>query len=197
MQNERNGIVSVDRTLEAQHAKQRGTTLVEMAISTSLIVAVLGITYTAADVVNSVNKNDQAKLKQEVGYRDVLYRLRQELRHCSTDKDPRTNLPRWEITTDANGRQKLRVQKIIGARLVAGELEPKWSSDIEFWVEPDGRVARREDGRVRHLGGGFKTMYFQVTDKGAFKLTAVTRWKHPKTGQWKDVTHDIEVKPLN
>lgn len=176
---------------------ERGTTIVELAVSSSLIVAVLGITYTAADVVNSVNRTDQAKLKQEVGYRTVLDKIERELLASTTKRDPRTNLFRYEITNDAAGNQHLRIQKVVGARLVAGEIEPVWSSDIEWYAGVKGEVCRKQDGKVDRFGSGFQGLFFEVTDQGEFVVTATNRWRNPKSSKWSEETHKLKVRPLN
>lgn len=185
------------RGTPTQRDSERGTTLVEIAVSTSLIFAVLGITYTAADVVNTVNRADQAKLRQEVGYREVLERIERELLASTTQRDPRSNLHRYEITSDSSGRQHLRIQKVVGARLVAGEIEPVWSSDIEWFCNDDGQVCRTQDDETRRFGSGFQGLYFEVTDQGEFIVTATNRWRQPKSGRWTEDTHKLKVRPLN
>lgn len=177
--------------------KERGTTVVELAVSASLIVAVLGITYTAADVVNSVNRTDQAKLRQEVSYRTILEKIERELLASTTKRDPRTNLFRYEITNDAEGNQHLRIQKVVGARLVSGEIEPVWSSDIEWFGNGKGQVCRKQDKDTKSFGSGFQGLFFDVTDQGEFVVTATNRWRHPKSGRWTEETHKLKVRPLN
>ncbi len=176
---------------------ERGTTIVELAVSTSLIVAVLGITFTAADVVNSVNRTDQAKLRQEVGYREILERIERELLASTTRRDPVRNLHRYEITSDASGRQHLRIQKVVGAKLSGGELEPVWSSDIEWFANDQGRICRVQDGETQRFGTGFVGLFFDVTDQGEFLVTTTNRWRNPRSGAWTEDTHKIKVRPLN
>ena len=183
--------------LSTTRRSERGTTLIELAVSSSLIVAVLGITYAAADVVNTVNRTDQAKLRQEVGYREILERVERELLASTTQRDPRSNLHRFEITSDSNGRQHLRIQKVVGARLVGIEIEPIWSSDIEWFCNDAGQVCRTQDGETARFGSGFQGLFFEATDQGAFVVTATNRWRHPKSGRWTEDTHKLKVRPLN
>lgn len=176
---------------------ERGMGLVEMAISVSLTVAILGVTYTAADVVHSVNRWDQAKLKQDVAFRDALRLLRKELKMASVERDPKTNQSRYRIYTNAKGQMVLRIQTVSGAKIVSGELEPDWSSDISFHVDAKGRLVRTQDGEARIMGSGFKGMYFEVTDKGFFRITAEMEILHPKTHKPMLITKVFDVKPLN
>ncbi|MCA8970238.1 MAG: hypothetical protein KDC95_10655 [Planctomycetes bacterium] len=178
-------------------AHERGTTVIELAVSASLIVAVLGITFTAADVVNSVNRTDQAKLRQEVGYREILERIERELLASTTKRDPRTNLHRYEISSDAAGRQHLRIQQVAGAKMSNGEVEPIWSSDIEWYADEAGHVCRTQDGETTRFGTGFVGLFFEVTDQGEFVVTTTNRWRNPRSGSWTEDTHKVKVRPLN
>ncbi len=176
---------------------ERGLGLVEMAISVSLTVAILGITYTAADVVHSVNRWDQAKLKQDVAFRDALRSLRKELKMASVERDPKTNQSHYRIFTNGKGQMVLSIQTVSGAKIVSGELEPVWSSDISFHVDDKGHLIRAQDGIARIMGSGFKSMYFEVTDKGLFRVTSELEIKHPKTHKLMLVSKVFDVKPLN
>ncbi|GEM_PF-6228307 len=188
---------AIPNPIGATREGERGLGLVEMAVSVSLTVAILGITYTAADVVHSVNRWDQAKLKQDVAFRDALRSLRKELKMASVERDPITNQNRYRIFTNGKGQMVLSIQTVSGAQIASGELEPVWSSDITFNVDAKGHLIRTQDGVARILGSGFRNMYFEVTDKGMFKVTAELEIKHPKTNKMMLVTKVFEVKPLN
>ena len=176
---------------------ESGTSIVELSVSASLIVAVLGITYTAADVLHSVQRTDQKRLRQEVSARDALARIKADLRASSVDRDPRTQLPRFEIMSGASGQQRLRLQRIQGARVVNGELQATWSSDIEYWVDGEGRLVRLQDGKREALGRGFKSLFVEVSARGLFRVLAIGKWRHPQSGKWKEETHEVRVRPLN
>ena len=176
---------------------ETGTTIVELSVSASLIVAVLGITYTAADVVHSVQRSDQQRLHQELGAREALKRIEADLRASSIDRDPVSQLHRFEITSGTSGQQRLRLQRIEGAKLISGELQATWSSDIEYWVDNEGRLLRAQDNKHECLGRGFKSLFFEVSPQGLFRVLAVGKWRHPRSGKWREETHEIRVRPLN
>lgn len=174
---------------------ETGVTLVEMMVSTVLFVGVMVLTYSTVVVVDSVTRQSEAETRQEESFRLALARLRGELRYATTENDPRTNQPRFEIRKDARGRDVLRYHRLAGARLVAGEMQPIWSGPIEISLDDEGRVLRTEGRRRRVLGTGVKDLHFEVTASGRFRVTCVTTVRDPRTGKRRDVTHRLVVKP--
>lgn len=174
---------------------QRGMTLVEMMIASVLLVAVVMMTYTTTVVVTQYNQRNDAQLEQETSYRRVLEKVRAELLDTTTERDPKTNLPRYSIS-QVDGRDQLSFQKLVGATTVNGELTPLWSSNIVISYDADGNVARSQDGESVTIASGIKELRFtQVGD--SFRIDCVTSWRDPKTGKHKDVDHAMQVKPLN
>lgn len=180
---------------EAIRVPAAGVTLVEMMVSTVLFVGVMVLTYSTVVVVDTVTRQSEAESRQEESFRLALARLRGELRYATTENDPRTNRPRFEIRKDAKGRDVLRYQRLAGAQLVAGEMQPVWSDPIEISLDDRGRVLRTEGDRRRVLGTGVKDLRFEVTASGRFRVTCVTTVRDPRTGKRRDVTHRLVVKP--
>lgn len=178
-------------------AGERGVGLLEAAISTSLIVAILGMVYTTADVASSVSRWDAARLREEVTYREAFHRMREELMNSTMQRDPKTNLPRYAIITQADGTQTLRFQKVAAARFQNGEIEAVWSSNIEYRVDSRGMLTRTQDGRTDILGAGFESMTFAGTDRGTFQIVARTIQRNFKSGTSQTVTHDMHIAPVN
>jgi len=174
---------------------ERGMTLVEMIIASVLFVAVVMMTYTTTIVVTKYNQRNDAQLRQETSYRRVLEKLRAELVDATTEKDPKTNLPRFSIS-QVNGRDQLSFQKLIGATTVNGELTPLWSTNIAISSDAKGNVVRTQDGEGVTIASGIKELRFSQVGDG-FKIDCVTSWRDPKTGKHKDVSHAMQVKPLN
>jgi hypothetical protein len=176
---------------------ERGVGLLEAAISTSLIVAILGMVYTTADVASSVNRWDAARLREEVTYREAFHRMREELMNSTMQKDPRTNLPRYSILAGPDGRQTLRFQKLAAARFEDGEIEAVWSTNIEYRVDSTGVLTRTQDGRTDLVGAGFESMTFAATERGSFKIVARTVQKSFKNGAPQTATHEMDIAPAN
>jgi hypothetical protein len=160
--------------------RERGVSLVEMAISTSLLVAILGMIYTTADVASSVSRSDAAKMRGEVAYRDAFYRMRGELVNATMQKDPHSNLPRYSIFFDTDG-----------------EVVPVWSTSIEYRVDTQGLLTRRQDGHTDVIGAGFTSMTFVATERGSFHVTATTMQLEPQSGVSENLTHEMDIAPVN
>ena len=174
---------------------ERGMTLVEMTIASVLLVAVVMMTYTTTVVVTKYNQRNDAQLRQESSYRRVLEKLRGELRDTTAQRDPKTNLPRFSIS-QVDGRDQLSFQKLVGATTVNGELTPLWSTNIVISYDATGTVYRTQDGQSVPIASGIKRLEFKE-GSGNFEINCVTSWRDPKTGKSKDISHGMQVKPLN
>lgn len=178
-------------------ARQGGFTIVEMTIATFLFLGVIVLTYSATTTVTKYNQRNEAEFDQEMSYRHVLDQLRDDLRQSTTERDPRTNLPRYQILTDGSGRKSLSFQKLVGATTVNGEISPRWSSAIVISYDDKGYVYRTQDNKSVVIGSGVESMDFVKTPEGKFGVMVVTPWRDPETGVEKDVSHDMFVRPLN
>ena len=183
-------------TLRNQVDAERGMTLVEVTIASTLIIAILGLTHSSALAVHEANQFGEAKMAREATSRDVLAKVGEELKGATLPRDPRTN--QYRYTIDNSGTPpKLTFQVLAGAQMVGTEIQAIWSSDIVITTSNDGVLTRTQNGRVTVLGRRIKTMTFETTLTGKFKLTAVTEQLNRKTGKLVDVADFVYIQPDN
>lgn len=176
---------------------ERGFTMVEMAVAATLLVGVIGLTSGVIQSMQTIHKQSEADLAQTAHLWKILQELRDELRDATLENDPATNQPRWRVDVDGSGRQTLHFQKLEGARMVADEVQPQWSTDIAITALPDGRVVRTQDGQSRVLGSGVASIAFEATASGRFRIVCVTEQRDPRTGRVTQRTQDLHVRPTN
>ena len=177
------------------HSRQAGLTLVEVTVSCILIAAIVGFTLASVAAIHNVGQQNEARTREEGGYRSVLAQLREELADTTTDMDAITNELRYGIVTDANGKQVLRIRKLNGATLTNGELQASWSGWITWTVQPDGFVVRNEGTNNRIIGSGIKEMRYVVTPNGRFEVTVVTNMHNPVNGRVEERTYREWILP--
>ena len=177
-----------------QHGEQ-GFTLVEAATSVSLLVAILGVTYVTADAVTTVNRANQSKLKEDVGFRRSLHGLRDELRLTSTEPDPKTNVKRYSITAHGNS-QMIKFQTLVGATMQNQEAVPVWSTPITVLINDKSQLVRIQDGKRRVIASGYLGIWFNVTVRGTFVVATKTYQRDPKSGERIIVNRKYEVRAL-
>jgi hypothetical protein len=177
------------------HSRQAGLTLVEVTVSCILIAAIVGFTMASVAAINNVGQQNDVRTREQGGYRSVLAQLRDELADTTTDMDPITNELRYGIVTDANGKQVLRIRKLVGATLSNGELQATWSGWITWTVRPDGFVVRDDGSNTRIVGSGIKEMRYVVTPNGRFEVNVVTTLHNPANGRLEERTYREWILP--
>ena len=186
---------SVDKQQD-QHQNQSGMTIVELGIASVLVLAIIGLTHSSTIAVHSATQYSEKRLAQEASSRTVLETIKRDLRDATVEKDPKTNLYRYSISTNKWLKQQLDFQKLEGADIVGTEVEPVWSSSITLTVNDKNQVVRTQDGNTRILGVGVKDIFFETTLSGKFKVTAVTS-RPDRKGKTMDVHEVMYVKPKN
>lgn len=176
------------------HSRQAGLTLVEVIISCVLIAAIVAFTLASVTAVHNVGQQNDTRNREQGSYRNVMAQLREELADTSTDMDPITNELRYAIVT-ANGRQVLRIRKLINATLSNGELQGVWSDWVTWSVRTDGIVERAEGTNTRIIGSGIKELRYTVTSNGRFQVTCITSVRNPGSGAVEERTYNQWIVP--
>lgn len=176
---------------------EKGLTIIEVCVASVLLVFMTSISYGAITFLHAASGYGDAKLRQEASYREVLHRVREELRQATLDNDPRTGQPRWRIGTDAAGRPTLSFQKVAGAAMIGNELQLAWSPPVTFGTSEAGEFWRQEQGGPRQvLARGIVSADFAVVGL-SFRMTMITRVRDRRDGSVKDYTDQINVRPAN
>ena len=173
-----------------------GFTLVEVVITMVLTFVLAGLGYGAVVFLHSAASYNEAKLRQESSYRDVLHFLREELRMSSLDPDPATGLLRYRIETGAGGRKTLVYRRIEGARAVGNDLRTIWSPEIRIGVDANGILSRTVAGQPEILAHNIKNLDFAV-ESNAFVLAITVEVSDRRSGSSKPVTETIQIRPSN
>lgn len=175
---------------------EQGFTLVELLIAVVLTFVMAGLGYGAVVFLHSATSYNEAKLKQDAGFRDVLHFLREELQMASLDPDPGTGLPRWRIDTAPSGKKVLVFRRIEGARVVGNDLQTIWSPEIRIGADANGILTRTIGGRQEVLAHGIKNLDFTV-EPAAFLIALTTEVVDRRTGKAKEATETLRIRPAN
>lgn len=177
--------------------RECGATIAETMIALAVLVAILVLVGGAAVSITGMQRQSQARLKAQSSSRMLLGRLRDELLTCTAEKDPATDLFRFEAFTDGNGKTALRFQVLEGGRMDGGELAPVWSGWIEYHVGQDGVVTRTQDGRSSTVATGIDAIDLALTPAQRFQVSCTTIYNDPGTGQPVRNVETEVVAPLN
>lgn len=158
-------------TQPAGDRRQDGMTLVETLVSLVVLVALMVLIGGAAVSITGMQQQSQVRLKAHEASRVLLGKLREELSACTAEKDLETDLFRFEAFVDANGKTAIRLQTLAGTRMAGGELVGLWSSWIEYHVQPDGVVVRRQDGKETVVVRGIESIGLSISPALRFRVT--------------------------
>jgi Tfp pilus assembly protein PilV len=186
-----------DPTPLPARSREAGMTLVETVVSLVVLVAVMVLVGGAAVSITGLQRQSQVRLKAQSSSRTLLSRLRDELVTSTCDKDPATDLFRYETFVDGSGKRALRFQSLVGTRMEANELVATWSSWIEYHVGTDGVVTRTQDGRSSTVATGIDAIDLTVTAAQRFQISCVTIYRDPGSGDAVRHTDTLVIAPLN
>jgi hypothetical protein len=137
-------------------------TLVEVAISSALLVAVLLVAVSTTQTMNQMIRTGEAESSTIDRVREVLYQIKQDLAASSLVPDAVSGVLRVQIEAAPNGGQRLRLRRVDGATLTAGSLVTVWSPWITWEMDATGAVWRTLDGETpRVVARGIASLAFQ------------------------------------
>ncbi len=158
--------------VQAPRARESGMTLVEVAISSALLVAVLLVAVTTTQTMSQMIRTGEAESGTIDRVREVLYQVKQDIAASSLVPDPVSGVARVQIETATHGGQRVRLRRVDGATLAAGSLATVWSPWITWEMDAAGSVWRTLDGETpRLIARGMNSLAFQNHNGRAVGVT--------------------------
>jgi hypothetical protein len=159
---------------------QSGFTLVEVAISGALVVALMFVAVTTTRVVHTTLSTGEAESGTTDRVREVVAQIKQDLLESSMTPDPVTGVGRVQVENATHGGQRLRIRRVDGAALVAGSMTTVWSPWITWEMDADGAVWRTMDGEAPQVvARGIDSLAFQTNIARGVRVTCRSRDRAP------------------
>jgi len=158
----------------------RGFTLLELMIAVSLIVVIITVATTTGTTIMDATTYGRQKLQVHSDNQSALFFLANDLQNSSSDSDPATNLPRYEIldaefVTELATRTAVDLARGTTTETVAGvDAETMtsttvWSDDIEDGVAKVGTTDVTANARGEILEGRPRLMKIEKNSRFTFR----------------------------
>lgn len=170
---------------------QRGLTIIEMMISLTIIVVLVGLVSGAMG--NYLRATTAARNTVDIVGRHelVLRRIREELRQSSANRFT-------EKYWIEDGGTTMRLNKLIGFTVDAqGRVTMTWSTDIVYTLNADGIVTRSQDGNTVDIAGGITALEFTEIANGRVQIRLANEAGADATNTRARLDTTIEVTPQN
>jgi prepilin-type N-terminal cleavage/methylation domain-containing protein len=160
--------------------KNEGFTLLELMIAISLVTGIIIVATTTGTTITDATTYGRQKLKVHSDNQSALYFIANDLQNSSSDTDPDTNMPRYEIL-DAEFVSELasRTSEDLSAdrtdEYVAGvdadtmTSTTVWSDDIDADVDKIGTTDLAETAKGEILEGRPRLMKVEKNSRFTFR----------------------------
>jgi len=158
----------------------RGHTLLELMIAVSLVAGIVIVATTTGTTITDATSYGRQKLQVQSDNQSALYFIANDLQNSSSDTDPDTNLPRYEVldaefVTELKTRTAEDLAAGSTAEVVSG-LEADtmtsttvWSTDIETGVDQIGTTDVVATAKGEILEGRPRLMKVEKNSRFTFR----------------------------
>lgn len=146
----------------------RGFTILELAISATLIVVVFELVAGTTLMVSRSGKLGHRQATAIGLNQHALQKISNEVRTSSTGVDPVTGQP-YLTVGGAEGSRTLTFRRVVSYGSNGAELKPVWSTPIEYRLQ-NGVLVRRQDGQDIALMQNVVWLEFGVDAVGRVQL---------------------------
>lgn len=177
---------------------EAGMTLVEVAISGTLLIAVLLVAVTSTQTIQGLIRTGEAASGTMDRVRELLFQLKKDLAASSMTPDPVSGLARIHIEAAANGGERLRLIRVDGAVLAGGTMSAVWSPWITWEMDARGGVYRTIGAEPAQLvASGMESLDFEFVNGRSVRMTVRSANRAPNGAGVTPVQLDDAVIPRN
>ncbi|MFO0314609.1 MAG: type II secretion system protein J [Planctomycetota bacterium] len=178
--------------------RDSGMTLVEVAISGALLIAVLLVAVTSTQTIQGLIRTGEAASGTMDRVRELLFQIKQDIAASSMTPDPVSGLARINIEAAPNGGERLRLIRVDGAALAGGTLSAVWSPWITWEMDARGGVYRTIGAEpARLVASGIASLDFEFATGRAVRVTVRSAAVAPNGASVTPVQIDDAVQPRN
>lgn len=178
--------------------RQKGFTLLEVVVSATVLMVLLGSIGAVFTAMTSGTTEIATALRAQNETHRTRRFLVEDLQMSDTVSTDSLGQPYCQIVDGGNGpNSKLIVRKVEDYEVSTseGRVTPVFGSPISYYVSPEGRLVREQNGTEVTVAGHVSAAEFAVSPRGVISIkVSIDSDRH---GEHEELVHHLRIFPRN